>query len=1260
MIERTAAGLESCSLQRVLHKPTKSCRQLHTGFWQHGASALDLSSIWPGAPRAADSEPTDAESTHRLQQQSGLLASVFLLDFLYPSATIPLLRRIYPKLPRTQDGHRKAVVPRRRQFSSSATDPILASTTSNTTGFIDINSREGQPYTTMSRDDLTPLETLRDGQDVNRHDNAPIAESQIDPDAALKHDSQQALERLEQLISHDTGQLYSEVWDLYTHLDHENRLCMRAGVVMYLARSHGVVESRRALSVFRQLPIDEWNNDLLTSGILLFLRTGDLPSAIEQFKAGLELKGLTGGLEYLLADAISSRKWAAALDVWVAYYAAEVTRDPKRKPSTERLKDLEGIPDQGNLYFAFRSFLATDGADCQRELKRSPLSFTAFRAFRKHFAQMALLEPCSPEQAAVILETLNDTNLYNGYLVRMFDRWYEKLEPQATIAKLPAIYQTLRVLPDAQPAMHVLRGMFKVHFPKDIDALEQLYHDWVRFRGGLNQWGYEKFLKLYAQRGDVTAVQKLWGQYVNAYPSVLNTPRAFRSTLNVYAQAGDAAQAERVMKEMTSKYGVKPDVDCWNTLLKAHMRANNYPKVLRCFDMISQMHQPDSFTYAHVMAMSSKKGDLETTLDFFNRSQEAQVPITKEMGLALVVAYCQNDLLIEAETLCVEMAERRLTHTAIWNQLLNFNGEARNLNRCYAILERMKRFGVEWDDETNRFLLQALVNVNRIHSAYALLKGAENENLFAVTPEHYAIVMAGAARVGEHLLVESLHHRLIKSNMPVSFNALIALVESAVRRKPGVERTLNMSKELVEHFRKAVSGSTGEPGQTATAGSPVISAILPGSTAMSKGQSQSIGRAIMLLVELREFGTAEELVTLYTELYPQFKQNDQYPPNVMSALMLAYYKDENLDQVMELWQKTWGQILESSKKNNGEGIYAGNEYDLSRVLNIVLRVYRDKNDGQGLSDCIDRVTRAGFKLTCATWSLAVRYLAELDRWERAMYWCETMLMDGWRGWNWGRTNKEKAGFLNTRALRAPKNVVFRLQRNWLEMRKMAAWSEDISRRLHNVQAKFPRLYHAFTMTDMETLPMTYRVNSDCTPVRDLDEVLRSMPYNELIKAKEALLKQLMQERKREKRLGIAAVATKSEKDRQDWKRELHNKVRRFAATWAKRHEQKLAETNPSPAEGEPPSSSATSPSLNPVMIADPAMIADPEQVIAQDRSNYWNTFWERYDQRPHGDRRSQHKNHNPTRAPRSRDNDKKTRPVSNSTTRNKFASSKKR
>ncbi|KAF4973853.1 hypothetical protein FZEAL_9199 [Fusarium zealandicum] len=1180
MLERTAISLESRGLQRVIRNSPAGSRQLHPGFWQHGASAIDLSSALPGSSRLAESEAPESDAVFS-QQQSTLLASALMLDFLYPpTSTIPLLRRMYPKLPSSQDGHRVALLPQRRPFSSDSTP--------NTT-------EPAEPsQSPLSNSDALPHETGVAG-------NTSASDAQDASEAPATDSEPSELQRLYNLLDTDEYQ-FQEAWDLYCVIDNDQRRAVRGELIQYLANSHGVVETGRAVSVFRQIPVEEWNEGLLTSGILLLLRAGDLPAAVERFKTGLEKKGLSGGLEYLLADTISSQEWSTALDVWIAYYAEQLKSSEEETPTTDRLEQLETLPNQGNLYFAFRTYLATDGAEQYKRIKSDDDSSLAFRVFRRHFAKMALMQPCSPEQAAIILETLNDAGLYNDYFIRMFDRWYDKKETRATVEKLPAIYQKFREMPNVTPAMPVFRGMFKVNFPKNTARLDELYNDWIRFKGGLNQWGYEKFLKLYAHKGDVPTVRRLWDEYMTAFPYLLKSPRAFRSTLNVYSQAGDIDGAWAELENMIKKHGVQPDIDCWNTVLKGYMRVNDYDKVLSCFDEISKQHEPDSFTYAHVMAMSSKKGDLDTTLEFFARSQEAQIPISKEMCLGLVVAYCQNDLLLEAEALCIEMTERKLTHTVIWNQLLNFNGVEGKVDKVYELLRRMREYGVEWDDETYGFLLQALVKVNQIHPAYSLLKRADDEKLFLVTPGHFAIVMAGAARVGEYELVESLHHRLQKSELPVSFSALVALVSAAAKRKPGVQRSKDLANEFVVHFREAVEASKG---RHTTSGPKVSDA---GNLAKLREESQHVGRAIMLLVELRELGSAEELMSLFAQVFPQYQGNDGFPPYVVSALMLAHYKDGNYDKVLELWEKTWERVLATSQKRTGDGIYAGSKYELSRVLNIVARVYKEKEDPRGLSETVDKMTAAGFKLTRANWALVVRYLAELGRWERAMYWCETMLMPGWRGWNPQRSNKEKRILQNTQILKAPKNVVYRLQQQWLDMRKMAAWSEDVSRQVSGVEEKYPRLYHAFTTSEIESMPTTYVLNGREVSARDLDKVLQSMSYHELMKVKEALLRQLGKEKKREQGLGITP-APKTIQDQKEWKTMLHNKVRRYAAMWAKRRRRQSANSS-APVQAAQVEAKDNAPE-------------DPDQQASRETFGYWNDFWDRYDQRPHG--RYQHR-----------------------------------
>jgi pentatricopeptide repeat-containing protein PET309 len=674
--------------------------------------------------------------------------------------------------------------------------------------------------------------------------------------------------------------------------------------------------------------------------------------------------------------------------------------------------------------------------------------------------------------------------------------------------------------------------------------------------------------------------------------------------MNVYAQLGDVEKTKQELDKMVNEYNVPADIDSWNSVMKAYMRTNDYAGVLDVFEEISSQHQPDSFTYAHAMAMSAKKGDLETTLEFFEKSQEANVELTKEMGLALVVAYCQNGLLSEAESLCIEMTHRKLTSEALWNQLINFNGVEGKIDKVYELLRRMRETGVEWSDETYGFLLQALVRVNQIHPAYTLLKRGVEERLFLITPEHFAIVMAGAARLGEFQLVESLYSRLQKSELPVTFGALVALVMSAAKRKPGTEGTKNLGKELVEYFRQAAEAT-----QTADRPAP---GEKPNATDASnlndlKAETAKVGRAIALLVELREFGSIEELMSFFVQIFPQYQSNKRFPPDVVSALMYAQFRDQSYDQVIDLWDKTWESVYAGSRKRSGGGILPGTEYDLSRIMDVVARTYREQEDADGLSRTVDKVVQAGFKLTRQNWVRIIRDLSDMGKWERAMYWCETLLMPNWHGWSNQRAIPRL--MRNTHLLKPPKHLVFRLLQKWLEMRKMAAWSGDISRVLDTVEEKYPRLYHAFITSEVEAMPTTYVINGKEVSARDLDKVLQSLSYHSLLKVKEAMLRDLQKEKKRETSLGITPDS-KGVIDTVQWKKMLHDRVRRYASLWYSKRKANHLEKEKVPSEAD---------MQGDVKIDVKTMGSEsPDDREARKRFAYWNKFWDRYDQRPHG------------------------------------------
>ncbi|KOS18036.1 Pentatricopeptide repeat-containing protein [Escovopsis weberi] len=719
-----------------------------------------------------------------------------------------------------------------------------------------------------------------------------------------------------------------------------------------------------------------------------------------------------------------------------------------------------------------------------------------------------------------------DHSLYHDYLLEAVSRWQET-DLKSSATWLADIYKTYGDMPGARPSIPLLRGMFDLFYPNNVAGLEQVYKDWHRAWGGLDRWGYEKFLKLYATAGDVQAVRGLWKRYVASYPELLTRARAFRSTMNVYAQVGDAAGAERELRLMKDKYGVRPDLDMWNILLKCYARTDDYQRVVSCFEEICKMYRPDSYTYAHVMTMAAKKGDLEATLAFFHRAQRDKVALSKEIAMSLVTVCCQNDRLLDAERILTELAARGVTSTGIWNQLINFNGKQGRLKKCYELLQLMKSFNVAWDHQTHEFLLRALVKVNQVHPAYRLLRSAIQEKVFPVGPEHFAIVMAGAARTGDFSLVEMVAAQLARAYESADFNAHTALMDAAFHKAPTSHRTRGMGKELIDMLR-AMRDRRQE-------GDMSIAPVAGDLTALRK-QTKHIGRAIRLLVELRDFSSAEELANLYAGVMGKHGQGEPLPPEVVSALMLGYLKDRKYRQIHKMWARTLDGVLARSRRQLGAAVFPAHQYDLARPLLVVARAFRQQNNGEGLLECIRRITAAGFKLTRSNWNLVVQYLAEMGQWEPAMEWCEKMLMPRWRGWRPPRRSLHERRLLqNTRVLQASRAAVLSLQRQWLKLRKLAAWSPAVSAKLAQVERLYPRLHHAFVTTDYESLTRVWEGSGGggvghTSLRRAAAELLRPFSHKELRAMEKSLVRRQKSDSKarlERKTAGFEAAQTRA-------------------------------------------------------------------------------------------------------------------------------------
>ncbi|KAK3196815.1 hypothetical protein K4F52_000159 [Lecanicillium sp. MT-2017a] len=981
-----------------------------------------------------------------------------------------------------------------------------------------------------------PAKQLASVQKLSVHSatsSAPIASRCSGAAASERSDS----DSLPCLMANTGVKQYQAAWDLYCRASEEDKAAVRSELLVYLSDSESYADAGRASSIFRQIPSEQWDDSILAAGVRVLLQAGNSDTAIARFRTGLQSANLTGGVEHILSHTFCSQQWQVFLNIWFEYCAVQ-KRTKQAALEPPRLPDLAAAPHVANLFFAFDRYVSEQGMAALKFDNFKTFSKGTLHFLRKTLAEIALSKPCQPTEAAAILSTFNSPPLYELYLTTILQKIEQGLEPRPHLVATLSLYQKYREMAGAVFSPRLLHGMFDLYHSINSSGLEEVYRDWHRAAaGGLDQNAYEKFLAYYATVGDVTAVRDLWSRYVVHFPSVLTEPKAFYKTLTAYAQAANITGAEKELQTMEEQ-GMKPDLGCLNLLLSCYVRANNDGKAAQCFDTICTEYTPDATTLGHIMALSARKGDLESTIAFFNKARVAGIQPSADMVLGLVTAYVRNDQILEAEHICTEFAERGATSTDVWNQLLHYNSLQGRLNKCYQLLQDMGHLGVEWNHDTYEHLLHALVRVNQIQPAYKLLRNACKENMFPISPEHFAIVMDGAVRAGQFELTEVIYPLLKESGLPTTFNVQLALFESAYKRAPTANRTRSLGRGLADHLRSMLQKDP----DSAVVNSTSLSRAGNGDIMHLKKQTRRVSHAIKLLIRMREYSTAEELVTLYAKVIPTLSDSDPLPPNIVASLMEAYAEVEDYDRIVLLWDVTWESTYKRSRRHDRPGVYAAFEYHLTQPIAQVARVYRIREDGPGLLAIVQRARDAGFKFTRSTWNLLIRYLAELDQWQPAMDWCETMLMPRWQGWApvRRRTNlQERRELSNARVLLATKPTVLSLQREWLRLRKLAAWSAVVSARLRDIEQRYPKLHFAFTTMDFEALPETWAAQQSSGggggSVREIPtslkkggrHILEPMNLAELKAMRKTLVNLLRGERRRARAAYVRRVARKA-------------------------------------------------------------------------------------------------------------------------------------
>ncbi|KAL0933102.1 translation regulator [Colletotrichum truncatum] len=1068
MLEKTVATLESCTSLHALPSAThslRSRRKLHTGFWQHGAAAIDIHSsalfTQPNEPElsAFRSSSTPAES---------LAASTFLLDFLYPNGAAALMRRLAPGSKDNQTSSIQRLPRRSRLFTSSAAiapAQILHSDTA------DILSRASNPQMVVDGEHANV--SLR--REIDQLDIAEVEEAERDTitDDQIETDSVEGTggvsgtqthsgpsfagagsrpELMKDLMATKDTEYFGSIWQLYSQLEPQLKPQFRPEVIAYLYRSANLLDARRVILLSSELQDDQWSSSVLTSVVNAHLRLGNESEALSLYLSGLSERTIVGGLDDLLHFGFKNENWEIINRVWASYHAVFKVHGIK----SGELERLAALPRLGELTIQFAKEARSKDDNQSRVLN----------VLLKKAARRALQQPCKPEEALPLLKIVDQVKWYNIYLSEAIDRGQREC--------LPEIYRIYRAFPGVKPYWGILHGMFEIFYPHDVAGLEQVYEDYHVSYQKLDQWGFKKFLKFYASRGDTKSLERLWDDYVQAYKhrKVLQEPETFNQILNAYATKGDAQGARRVFDQMTSRFGVNPSLYSWNILLKSHVRSKSYDSAMSLFDELCSAVAPDSFSFATIMSLTASNGDLDKTLELLQRAGKKRVKIDVPIMHAVVQAYCENRLYSEALATCVNAKKQGIpgVHANLWNTLLRYHSERRAFGAVCRVVTIMGKYKIDWTSNTHDVLLQALVRCRQTHHAYDLLRKARRYKTFALAPEHFSTVMDGGLRTRELGLVDATDRMRERTGTPRTINATILLVDAMVRRQLYGRRAMRQDdagRELLASYLQEMIDAIQASETKDSNGSAYHRGSVRSADSLHRLRL-TLPRAISLFARYRDFEMVKELYRLQTGLGLQaaVPLTKGMPFEMLCILLKENVQEKKYDAAKSNWELIWQNALRIAfpEKYKGQQALPRHSFILSGPIKTMRTMYMDQKDPEGFKTIVNEALAAGFKFDRRAMNSICHALADMGFWMEAAELCEKYLMPNFTGWQMTRRKRHLRKNLPLEKrrigsapqwLRPTSYTLVALAKEYMEMKSASPWSSAAAEKARTAKERFP-------------------------------------------------------------------------------------------------------------------------------------------------------------------------------------------------------------
>ncbi|KAL4741866.1 hypothetical protein BDV11DRAFT_182085 [Aspergillus similis] len=625
----------------------------------------------------------------------------------------------------------------------------------------------------------------------------------------------------------------------------------------------------------------------------------------------------------------------------------------------------------------------------------------------KIFASSNLIENISTDILIRLLRDFHSAGFLTSHIFWSLIRTLQSSERRAMFVRSVVIYRDFEWLMDKMPpSTQILNHFLKqlAHF--DITAnIEYFLEQYSRYHSKPPAIAYRYALAVFSRAADSSSVNRVYEQYVAHYGEQV-TSQTFKMRahlLYAHARKGDVHGTLVEFGKLWRKTSRRPPTHCWNILLTAYANAGDLNGCFSRFKMmVENKVKLDSYSFGIILGLCAHRGDIDLVLEALEVAKKQQVQLTTPMLDTVVEAHCRNKNLKQAEHFAEACLSVDATGSRVrmWNILLWNYAFEMDLESIARIRSRMDAAGIRADDMTYAAFLLSLVLLRQTDSARRILRTLSRSGQMHATQFHYALVLYGYVKDRNrdmvHVIFREIQERFgyhgpgtqllfLRSQLQRDLH-LIALAQAEEDGMDSAEvhfmHAEKLLAEIIEDFDQAKLVKT---------------APIPGASRLPVAEVFPASYYEPLMTEYAKKGNLDRVKQLFSEYAKARRQSVEdaqarAPLSLITSLMLAYLKADQLEKVDEYW-KLAHRRARSLGKPISERLWKPQElpatakrppllpayrFELSRPLSLYMRSLAYRKRFTEIDEVIAQVERDGFSLSTFNWSTYVQMFATTD------------------------------------------------------------------------------------------------------------------------------------------------------------------------------------------------------------------------------------------------------------------------------------------